>query len=196
MLAGVSFLRSIPQADLKAVLRLDPAIGVPFAQYHEFLLRGPSPLPVAMRELMAAYVSALNRCAFCHEEHDAVAQTFGIAAGTVEAILATPESSEIEPQWRPVFAYLHKLTTQPHRIEQADIDAITSAGFTDLAVYHIACIAGLFAFDNRLISGLGIPSHAPEKLAATAARLHAQGYASTVNYIRGEWDESKQTEEP
>lgn len=58
----MSYLPSLPHdATLLAVLRAYPASAGPLLDYHEVLLRGPSPLTVAERELIAAYASGLNR---------------------------------------------------------------------------------------------------------------------------------------
>jgi hypothetical protein len=57
----MSYLPSLPHdATLLAVLRAYPASAGPLLDYHEAVLRGPSPLSVAERELIAAYVSGLN----------------------------------------------------------------------------------------------------------------------------------------
>jgi len=182
----MSYLRNQPEADLKTVLKSQPDMGVPFAVCHEVLLRGPSPFSIAERELMAAYVSGLNACEFCAGEHDAVAQRFGIPAGLLDALLADVETAPVSDEMRAAFRYLRKLTLQPARICGADADAIYAAGWKDEALYHLAGLCGLFAFDNRLIQGLGIAPHAADKLQETADRLHARGYTSTVEFIKGE----------
>jgi alkylhydroperoxidase family enzyme len=43
-----------------------PETRKPLIEFHEVLLRGPSPFTEAERELIAAYVSGLNRCRYCH----------------------------------------------------------------------------------------------------------------------------------
>ncbi len=56
-------LRSLPDgARLLDVFARYPETTRPLIEYHEVLLRGPSPLSVAERELIAAYVSGLNAC--------------------------------------------------------------------------------------------------------------------------------------
>ena len=182
----MTYLRNLPDADLKELLKSEPDLGIPFAQYHEVLLRGPSPFSVGERELMAAYVSGLNACDFCSGEHEAVASRFGMDAGTLAALLEDIASAPIDEKLKPVFRYLHKLTAQPNRMIPADIGAIYDAGWEDPAVYHAASVCALFSFDNRLIQGLGIPPHDAKKLQETADRLHAKGYASTVDFIRGD----------
>ena len=185
----MSFLRSSPDADLKAVLRLDPALGGPFAHYHEALLRGPSPFSAGERELIGAFVSALNGCDFCHTEHAAVAETFGLEAGLVEALLKDVATAPVSDKLRPVFDYVRKLNETPSRMTQADADAIFAAGWDDIALYHAASICALFNMNNRIVDGLGIPAHGPAKLAETAARLNRDGYASTAAFVSGEWSE-------
>lgn len=181
----MTYLRSLPGADLKEVLKSEPDLGLPIADYHEVLLRGPSPFSIGERELMAAYVSGLNACDFCSAEHEAVAERFGVEAGTLTALLTDIESAPVSPTLRPAFRFLKKLTLQPSRMISADAEAVYAAGWEDPALYHLASVCALFSFDNRLIQGIGIAPHETEKLVATADRLHAKGYASTAEFIRG-----------
>lgn len=182
----MTYLRNLPNADLKEILKSEPDLGLPIALYHEALLRGPSPFSIAERELMAAFVSGLNACDFCSEEHEAVAERFGVQAGTLAALLADIDTAPVAEKMRPVFGFLKKLTLQPNRMVESDAEAVYAAGWEDPALYHLASICALFSFDNRLIQGVGIAPHEPQKLEATADRLHARGYASTAAFIRGE----------
>jgi uncharacterized peroxidase-related enzyme len=182
---AVTYLRNCPNADLKEILKSEPDLGLPIAQYHEVLLRGPSPFSIGERELMAAFVSGLNACDFCSGEHEAVAERFDVMPGTLTALLADIELAPISDKLRPAFQFLHKLTLQPSRMTASDADSIYAVGWEDPALYHLACICALFSFDNRLIQGVGIAPHEADKLEETADRLHDQGYASTVDFIRG-----------
>ena len=91
----MTYLKSLPDADLKQVLRLQPAAGVPLAQYHEALMRGPSPFTEGERELIAAFVSGLNDCDFCTQEHGAVAVAFGISPGLLGGLLEDLETAAV-----------------------------------------------------------------------------------------------------
>ncbi|MGH4017277.1 MAG: hypothetical protein ACRDSL_25785 [Pseudonocardiaceae bacterium] len=63
----MTHLPSLPEnATLLDVFRAYPDTARPLLDYHQVLLRGPSPLTVAERELIAAYVSGLNVCGYCH----------------------------------------------------------------------------------------------------------------------------------
>lgn len=186
----MSFLKSLPDALLKDVLRTNPAIGVPFAQWHEALLRGPSPFTAGERELFAAYVSALNACGYCHGEHQAVAESFGIPQGLLDALLADVDSAPVEPRLKAVFAYLKKLTLTPSRTTREDAEAVFAAGWNDEALYHAVSVCAMFCCDNRIIQGLGIARPSPDALAEVVSRLHDFGYRSTVAMIEGKPYES------
>jgi uncharacterized peroxidase-related enzyme len=181
----MTFLKSLPDADLKDVLRAWPDVGAPMAEYHQAVMRGDGPFSVGERELIAAFVSGLNACDFCYGEHTAVAEAFGIEKGLVEALVADTETAPIRSEMRPVLRYVRKLTLTPARVAESDIRAMVDAGWDDQAIYWAASICAIFNLDNRLIQGLGIPPQGPADLARTVTRLKGGGYASTVAYIRG-----------
>jgi len=59
----MAYLQSLPVVVvLLDVFRAYPETARPLLDYHRALMRGPSPLSVADRELIAAYVSGLNAC--------------------------------------------------------------------------------------------------------------------------------------
>lgn len=79
---------SLPRdAKLLDVFRLHHKIARPLLGLHESILRKPSPLPVVERELIAAFVSALNSCAYCAGVHEATTHRFGIVPDLVAALL-------------------------------------------------------------------------------------------------------------
>lgn len=106
------YLSSLPDnAVLLDVFRAHPGTAAPLLDYHEALLRGPSPLSVAERELIAAYVSGLNACGYCHGVHSAVAEAFGVGEGTLTALLDDVDSGPVDERLKPVLRYVSKLTS-------------------------------------------------------------------------------------
>jgi AhpD family alkylhydroperoxidase len=80
----MAYLPSLPgDAALLDVFRAYPDTARPLLHYHQALLRGPSPRSVAERELIAAFVSGLNACGYCHGVHTATARAFGVGEGTL-----------------------------------------------------------------------------------------------------------------
>jgi uncharacterized peroxidase-related enzyme len=188
---GMSFLKSKPDADMKTVLRMAPTLGVPFAEYHEALLRGPSPFSVAERELIGAYVSALNACDFCAGEHAAVAEAFGMPGGLLDALMDDFDAAPVDDKLRPVLVFVKKLNDTPARVVQGDVDKVYAAGWDEMALYHAVSICALFNMNNRIINGMGIPPHGADKLVETVARLKEHGYGSTAAFIKGEWQDGE-----
>ncbi len=58
---------------IRGLLRFRPETGEPLSELAEVLLRGPGTLTRGERELIAAYVSALNDCQYCSSSHSACA---------------------------------------------------------------------------------------------------------------------------
>jgi uncharacterized peroxidase-related enzyme len=173
----MAFLQS-PSADvsLLEVFKAFPDTARPLIEYHEVLMRGDSPLSVAQRELIAAYVSGLNACSYCHGVHQATAEAFGVGKGLLAALLHEVDSAPVEESFRPLLRYVRKLTLNPHRIAQSDADAVFAAGWSNRALHDAVCVCGLFNLMNRMVSGLGVEAEvAYQKLAGE--RLAERGYA-------------------
>jgi uncharacterized peroxidase-related enzyme len=169
-----------PRASLLDVFKSYPASCGPLIAQHEPLLRGPSPLTVGQRELIAAYVSALNGCRYCREIHAAVAARLGIAAGLVDRLLEDPGAADT--QLRPVIELARKLTVAPMTVRSADTEAVLAAGWGADGLYHAVAIVALFNQMNRLVEGLGIELE-PGYLPVAATRLEQQGYAPLLAMI-------------
>lgn len=164
------------QATVVDVMMMTPELAKPILEYHEVLLRGPSPLSVAERELIAAYVSGLNACRFCHGAHTAVAETYGVEPGLLGNLLADSALAPATPRLRPILHYVRKLTQAPASVRPADVQAILDAGWDERTVHHAAHVCALFNFMNRLVEGHGIAPMQPDDNARMAQMLHDGGY--------------------
>lgn len=128
-------------------------------EYHDVMLRGPSPLSVAQRELLAAYVSALNACRYCMGAHTIIAEIHGVPPGVLESALADPSTPEVPRDMRPLLAYVRKLTEWPARMTDADAEAVYAIGWNEAALFHAISICALFNFMNRIVEGCGVTAH-------------------------------------
>ena len=72
------FLKEFPDTvDLADVMRAYPGGLEELLKFHDVVLRGPSPLSIGEREMLAAYVSRLNGCRFCFNSHRVYAAFYG-----------------------------------------------------------------------------------------------------------------------
>ena len=180
----MTYLPSLPgDAVLADVFRAYPAAARSLLDFHQALMRGPSPLTVGERELIAAYVSGLNACAYCHGVHEATARAFGIGEGTLAALLADLDTAPVPEPMKPLLRYVGKLAITPAKMTPADATRVLDAGWAEQALHDAAAVCGLFSLMNRLVDGLGIT--AGEDYFTTAARqLATGGYAALKDLLR------------
>lgn len=148
---------SLP-ADLQLldVFRQFPHAVRPLLEYHDRLLRDESPLTVGQRELIAAYVSALNACDFCHGAHAIAANVHGVPEDLIEQLIDDPDTAPIRPEMRPLLAYVAKLTRTPSRVTPIDALAVYHAGWDERALFDAIGVSALFNMMNRIVFGAGI----------------------------------------
>ncbi len=57
---------------------------------------------------------------------------------------------------RAMLEYAVKLTVRPWAMDEGDVIALRSAGFSDAAILDINQVTGYYAYVNRLADGLGV----------------------------------------
>ena len=125
-------------------------------KFHDHALRGESELTVGEREMIAAYVSALNSCGFCHGTHAAVAELHGVDTALLETLVEAPENTDLEPHWLPLLSYLRKLTEEPARLTDKDAEEVFNAGWSEETFFDAIVVCALFNFSNRIVEGCGV----------------------------------------
>jgi uncharacterized peroxidase-related enzyme len=163
---------------IRGLLRYRPETARPLGELTEVLLRGPSTLTRGERELIAAYVSALNDCRYCTSSHSAY------AAAQLPGGMPLVEQVRADPGTAPVTAKLKALLTIAAAVQQGG-RAVTAqhvanaraVGATDLEIHDTVLIAATFCMFNRYVDGLAtIAPDDPDVYAAGAQRLAAHGY--------------------
>lgn len=138
-----------------------------------------SPFTVTERELMAAYVSAVNACDYCAGSHEAVAELFGMSTGFLAGLLDDLDGADIASKLKPVLAYIRKLTETPSRMIQADADAVYAAGWDEWALYDAIQVCCLYNFMNRFADGIGLVP-VPELFSVWGAMIKKDGYDGMI----------------
>ena len=75
-----------------------------------------------------------------------------------------------------MLAYVEKVNCNCAAIEQADIDALHQAGWTDEAIYDAIMVCGLFNFYNRWVDAAGVGVMSRKDHDASGKRLATRGY--------------------
>ncbi|MEV6627729.1 peroxidase-related enzyme [Amycolatopsis sp. NPDC051106] len=180
----MSYLRSLPaETTLLQVFKANRDPARHLLDLHEVLMRGESsPFTPGERELIAAYVSGVNSCDYCHGIHTVTAEAFGVPEGLLAAAVADLDSAPVDDKLRPVLAYVGKLTRTPSRMTEDDAEAVFAAGWDERALHDAVLVCALFNFMNRMVEGLGI--RADEAYATTSGlRLKEGGYAGLAELL-------------
>ncbi|MEV6647296.1 peroxidase-related enzyme [Amycolatopsis sp. NPDC051371] len=181
----MSYLKSLPaETALLQVFRAYPEPARHLLAFHEALLRGDSPFTAGEREMIAAYVSGLNDCDYCHGIHTVTAEAFGVPEGVLKAALTDLDAAPVDDRLKPVLSYVGKLTRTPSRMTAADADAVFAAGWDDRALHDAVLVCALFNFMNRMVDGLGIQADAAYAT-TSGERLAEGGYAGLASLLAG-----------
>lgn len=111
------------------------------------------------KELISAFVSATNQCAYCADSHAFSFRVHGGDADTLNAVLARNlDSQAITPEQRTMLQFAKKITETSEAIRPADMEAMRVAGWTDLQIAETIHITALFSSFNRVVNAFGLPS--------------------------------------
>lgn len=142
---------------------------------HEIMFE-QAPIGSALRELIAAYTSSLNRCNFCMNAHAAVASHLYQDEKLVWRVLRDLESSPLAANEKALLRFVRKLTLNSGSIEIEDIAVLKSAGWDDASIYYAIAACALFSFYNRFVSGNGVGMVSAEAFGQLSRRMARQGY--------------------
>ncbi|MBR7830844.1 carboxymuconolactone decarboxylase family protein [Actinospica sp. MGRD01-02] len=133
-------------------------------------MRGPSEWSVAERELMAAYVSAVNSSAFCVGAHTATASRAYGDSGLVAAALEDVETAPVSDPLRATLRMLGRLTVDG-TVSTGQVRGVLAAGATASQVADALAVGAAFNLTNRLADAFdfAVPS--------------AQGFESGAKYL-------------
>jgi len=159
-----------------------PETAKPLNELAETLLRGPSSLTSAEREMIASYVSHQNECHFCHSSHGAAAAHH--LDGNLELlddIKAGFVKTEVSPKLRALLNIAKKVQVLGNKVKEKDIEAARAEGATDIEIHDTVLISAAFCMYNRYVDGLG--TWAPEEKEAyddTGKKLAFEGYGTAI----------------
>ena len=106
------------------------------ARFTQEVMRGPSALSPGERELIAAYVSGINRCQYCHGVHAETAKAYeDIPREAVDRMFADLETAGFDEKLKPILRLARKLTEAPAEVTEKDTQAVFDAGWDEKALH-------------------------------------------------------------
>jgi uncharacterized peroxidase-related enzyme len=124
-------------------------------KYMDEVLKGPSGLSEAQREMIGVVVSTTNRCHYCITSHSAVLRELTGDPALVDRLIANYRHAPLPANERAMLDFAVKMTEQTHRCSDADLDALRLLGWSDEDVMDIAETAAIFNLTNRMANALG-----------------------------------------
>jgi uncharacterized peroxidase-related enzyme len=158
------------------ILAFHPQAAYHLCELSHELMFEDAPIGPALRELIAAYTSSLNRCEFCMNAHASVASHLYSDKDLVWSVLRDLESSALPEKDKALLRFTGKLTLDSGSIAQADIDVLHHAGWDDTSIYYAIGACALFNFYNRFVSGNGVKLVSEEAFRRFGERMARVGY--------------------
>jgi uncharacterized peroxidase-related enzyme len=160
------------------LLNYRPETAKPLNELAEVLLRGPSTLHSAQREIIAASVSYWNECHFCHTSHAAAAAAhLGVDLSLIDDIKAGLLKTSVSDKLRALLHIAHQVQRGGKHVTEEDIARAREQGATDLEIHDTVLIAAAFCMYNRYVDGLGTWAPGPnEAYAEMGEKMAHLGY--------------------
>lgn len=156
--------------------------GAPIRELTQVLMRGPSSLSEADRELIATIVSSENQCRFCTLAHAAAANLLNGECDTVQAMIENLETSPLPEKTKALLSIAKQVQTGGKHVGTTHIDRAKNAGATDIEIHDTVLIAALFCLYNRYVDGLATVLPKEESYFDTLAhKLATHGYRRVVS---------------
>ena len=164
---------------IRGLFAFRPAVGAALSALADTLLRGTDSFSAGDRELIAAYVSWLNDCTFCHASHAAIAACHLHDESLVRAAVSDPESAPIPRKLKTLLAIAARVQRSGRAVQGGDIVRARAAGATDEDIHDTVLIAAAFCMFNRYVDGLQASTPTDQQYYRERARVVAEhGYAA------------------
>jgi len=108
------------------------------------------------KEMIATAVSADNGCQHCTQLHGEFLRKLGADDALVRALSTNPDAAPLEGADRVLISYALKLTRKPRQMDQADVETLRGAGFSEEEIFEAAFVTAYFNYTNRVAEGLGV----------------------------------------
>jgi uncharacterized peroxidase-related enzyme len=121
-----------------------------FFAYHDALMDKPGNLSKAEREMIVVATSNLNQCQYCVVAHGAILRVRAKNPLIADQVAVNYRKADISDRQKAMIDFGIKVSTEAHKVGEADIETLKAHGFDEEDAWDIAAIAAFFGLSNRL----------------------------------------------
>ncbi|NMG15065.1 peroxidase-related enzyme [Aromatoleum bremense] len=121
-----------------------------FFAYHDALMEKNEGLTKAEREMIVVATSGANGCLYCVVAHGAILRIRAKNPRVADQVATNYRKAEITPRQRAMLDFAMKVALASAEVDDADLAALRTQGFSDDEIWDIGAIAAFFAMSNRL----------------------------------------------
>jgi len=167
---------------IRALLAFSPETAAPISILTNLLLRSNDGLSMAERELIAAHVSYLNDCFYCHQSHGEIAVCYLNGNNKlVEQVKKDYTKADIPDKLKALLAIAGSVQKGGKYVTHEQIETAKGLGATDRDIHDTVLIAATFCMFNRYVDGLA--ANTPTDLSTyplRAKQIVEKGYGDHV----------------
>ena len=136
-------------------MAFSPETAEPMGILANLLLRSNDGLSMAERELIAAHVSYLNDCFYCHQSHGEIAVCYlNGDRELVNKVKADYENAPIPDKLKSLLSIAASVQKGGKQVRPDQIEYAKALGATDKDIHDTVLIAAMFCMFNRYVDGL------------------------------------------
>jgi uncharacterized peroxidase-related enzyme len=178
---------------IRSLVMFRPDTGKHLYALAQVLLRGPSPLSPADRELIATHVSNRNNCMFCMSSHAAAArELYGDQRAIVDCVIDDISQAPLNPKMKALLNIAGKVQQNGKNVTPEDIAAARKHGAEDRDIHDTVLIAASFSMFNRYVDGLATMTPTdPKEYEPMGKRMATLGYVPPSQTMLSRIDEHR-----
>jgi len=167
---------------IRSLMAFSPGTATPMGDLANLLLRSDEGLSRADREMIAAHVSYLNDCFYCHQSHGAIAVCYLEGNDElVEQVKKDYTNADISDKLKSLLAIAGSVQKGGKYVTPEQIEQARALGASDKDIHDTVLIAAAFCMFNRYVDGLA--ANTPTDLSTyplRAKQIAERGYGNYV----------------
>ena len=121
-----------------------------FFAYHDALMDKPGNLTKAEREMIVVATSNANQCQYCVVAHGAILRIRAKNPLIADQVAINYRKADITDRQKAMLDFAMKVAFEAYAVDDADLERLSTHGFSEEDAWDIAAIAAFFGMSNRL----------------------------------------------